>query len=605
MRQYFLDLLNEKHFNAENYVVFGQNIKFNEEQLKYINVKIFFNNIKARLQKEFVRIYKTQNAHDNKYENFIASLEILEKQVATLHKEITEFWKRSEIRLPSDTLKYSSSDPIDAVLSGDIMYTSCFRYIYASYSGTVLGQMQELTRELERAKKTASENALYRHNQKATPSSRWVGGGFGIGGAIKGAITAGVLNLAGSAAAGVRKGISDMGAASYDMQAIRKIESEIKSLYASDDELLNELGKIVDLYFDMTMASCGPFNYEKYQKCLKDVRDASPDFRKELIAEAIYNYPFHSLAYGYAQYYFPGQSKDINKIDSLFNKQGKSFHLEEKLYRKSAQEVKNKLSDSSAPVNTSKSLIDLLYMGWAWERDDIDKALEFYVDAYKLDPTNELVLTALKINGINVGNHQNIYTPEIYECLKVGHEAEREGNYLDALVIYNEIMKLDPDNKYADEKMEYLSPRGGARRSTPESTNPNPTKQTPPHTNNNTTTTPTATQDRGVVKNKSSSVPSVNTAIPSQTKNTYTLTVHREDQFFVINPDFKVYINGVHKGSISNGCTGTIEFKPGTYEIKFKMNAFLSTTVRVTMNQDRRINLSINRITGRMVARVY
>lgn len=88
-------------------------------------------------------------------------------------------------------------------------------------------------------------------------------------------------------------------------------------------------------------------------------------------------------------------------------------------------------------------------------------------------------------------------------------------------------------------------------------------------------------------------------------RDTYTLTIHREDQFFVINPDFKVYINGMHKGNISNGCTGTIKLQPGTYEIKFKMNAFLSTTVRVTMNQDRRINLSINRITGRMVARVY
>lgn len=88
-------------------------------------------------------------------------------------------------------------------------------------------------------------------------------------------------------------------------------------------------------------------------------------------------------------------------------------------------------------------------------------------------------------------------------------------------------------------------------------------------------------------------------------KDKYTLTIHREDQFFVINPDFQVYINGVHKGSISNGSTGTIDLKPGTYEIKFKGNAFLSTTVRVTMNQDKTINLSINRITGRMVARVY
>lgn len=88
-------------------------------------------------------------------------------------------------------------------------------------------------------------------------------------------------------------------------------------------------------------------------------------------------------------------------------------------------------------------------------------------------------------------------------------------------------------------------------------------------------------------------------------KDKYTLTIHREDQFFVVNPDFQVYINGVHKGSISNGSTGTINLKPETYEIKFKMNAFLSTTVRVTMNQDKTINLSINRITGRMVARVY
>lgn len=88
----------------------------------------------------------------------------------------------------------------------------------------------------EEIQQQAEEINRYRAIERAS-RSRWQGGGFGIGGAIKGALTAGAMNAVTGAFRGIGDSITDAG----DAESIAKIKRQIMSDSSNLDTLAEEL----------------------------------------------------------------------------------------------------------------------------------------------------------------------------------------------------------------------------------------------------------------------------------------------------------------------------------------------------------------------------
>lgn len=169
-------------------------------------------------------------------------------------------------------------------------YAGKYELSYEKYYSQVVQAYAEICKEEEGLKR-------YREAVKAS-RGRWVGGGFGVKGAIKGAVKAGMLNCASD----FIHSFSDSRRAQEDTEAIRK---KLKELYKSDKtkELLCESFKkiVMNLYralmdeFRPILGDCYLYDidYEKaetlYENTIK--YENNPQTIKENLAKCIYMYP--------------------------------------------------------------------------------------------------------------------------------------------------------------------------------------------------------------------------------------------------------------------------------------------------------------------------
>lgn len=102
---------------------------------------------------------------------------------------------------------------------------------------------QPIINEANKIDEEAERLATYRNVQRAS-RSRWQGGGFGIGGAIKGALTAGAMNVA----TGAFRGIGDSLTNSSDRAKIAKMK---KNVISNSDTLSKLSDGIYDCCFSV------------------------------------------------------------------------------------------------------------------------------------------------------------------------------------------------------------------------------------------------------------------------------------------------------------------------------------------------------------------
>mgnify|MGYP000171924701 CR=1 FL=1 len=91
--------------------------------------------------------------------------------------------------------------------------------------------------------------------------------------------------------------------------------------------------------------------------------------------------------------------------------------------------------------------------------------------------------------------------------------------------------------------------------------------------------------------------------VSDPTPQTYTLTLDRASQVYAINPPIKVLIDNNIRTSVDNGKTEQLQVIPGHHTVVLT-GSFRTTTVEIDLQKDTCIEISFNRLTGKIMAKV-
>lgn len=86
-------------------------------------------------------------------------------------------------------------------------------------------------------------------------------------------------------------------------------------------------------------------------------------------------------------------------------------------------------------------------------------------------------------------------------------------------------------------------------------------------------------------------------------EKTYTLTIDRASQVYLVNPPIKVTIDETIRLSVDNGRTETVQLTPGPHQIECK-GSFRSASATVDMDGDKTVEIGFNRLTGAIYMRL-
>lgn len=170
-----------------------------------------------------------------------------------------------------------------------------------------------------------SEQAAYREARKDS-RGRFVGGGFGLGGALEGAATAGALNMLSGAGHGLVNAVGNWGS-SIEASTNR---SALYSSKSTQNKLVNGLRESILACFNAHLKFVNrekgetyrgsPFNADKAD-ALMDSAQKVPEKRKELLIEAFTALPYKD---GLLEYIFENYEEERKNIWGI----SKRFHVD-------------------------------------------------------------------------------------------------------------------------------------------------------------------------------------------------------------------------------------------------------------------------------------
>lgn len=82
----------------------------------------------------------------------------------------------------------------------------------------------------------------------------------------------------------------------------------------------------------------------------------------------------------------------------------------------------------------------------------------------------------------------------------------------------------------------------------------------------------------------------------------YALTIERQNQWFAINPDIEVIVDGSDRYMLPNGNSMQIMVGPGRHNVAFYCT-IRSKIVDITVNSDMKLEVKFNRLTGSIEVR--
>lgn len=185
----------------------------------------------------------------------------------------------------------------------------------------------------------------YRRSRKDC-RGKWIGGGFGFGGAIKGALQAGAINMATGAAHSLVNGIGSIGTSIKASSQKDKIYND-KNTFASLREGL--YNSILNLHY-LIIEIANQHDIDSIKICISDEDennsdsimenlkryDVDEDKRISLLRQAIYSNPYNEEAYVYALDVLGDANGEIEKIANYFGRDLAGYKLKiigEKLKR--------------------------------------------------------------------------------------------------------------------------------------------------------------------------------------------------------------------------------------------------------------------------------
>lgn len=279
----------------KKYTLFGKNIVFDDAAERAYEIKVNYEFVELRISQEFQAWYTKQNTIQNVINNFVDF-------VNTAYSEL----------LVSDKFRKLQECGIYD-MTADMYARKCLSFSGAQYAlDTVESQYDAIT-EQQHAEKE------YREARKAS-RGRWCGGGFGLGGALKGAATAGALN----AVSGFGH---DLVNSAGNLSSALDASNAKSDLYKSASTvLLNGLYEDMRTFFDnhiqlLTTAKPGYFKFcfdEERANALFSNAKQLPDKRVELLSHAVELCPWNEDLQRYIFRNYPENRRDILRVSTDF-----------------------------------------------------------------------------------------------------------------------------------------------------------------------------------------------------------------------------------------------------------------------------------------------
>lgn len=279
----------------KKYTLFGKNIVFDDAAERAYEIKVNYEFVELRISQEFQAWYKEQNTIQNVINNFVDFVNTAYSELLVSDK----FHKLQECGIYD--------------MTADMYARKCLSFSGAQYAlDTVESQYDAIT-EQQHAEKE------YREARKAS-RGRWRGGGFGLGGALKGAATAGALN----AVSGLGH---DLVNSAGNLSSALDASNAKSDLYKSASTvLLNGLYEDMRTFFDnhiqlLTTAKPGYFKFyfdEERANALFTNAKQLPDKRAELLEQAFELCPWNEDLQRYIFRNYPENRRDILRASTDF-----------------------------------------------------------------------------------------------------------------------------------------------------------------------------------------------------------------------------------------------------------------------------------------------
>ena len=281
--------------------LFSENYTISEEKYNYLKVKNMFKELGVEAYHDYVKKFNETN------HNLEAITRLAEEQIV----EVYFSYAKKITKILSDYEIYDVS--VDAVASEFYSHKNAFNAfekIMTKYESIITDQ---------------AEMDAYRTARRQN-RGRWEGGGFGVGGALKGAATAGALNMASGAAHGavnlMGKAVSSISAALEKSSIFDKEVQErtIANGIFNDIRLSNMFymnilseNKICD--FEIISKSNAEKAKTIFENCKNNVNDV--DKKKELYFQILTLDGLKKEYYAYGLKTFAEDAKAIIKIAEL------------------------------------------------------------------------------------------------------------------------------------------------------------------------------------------------------------------------------------------------------------------------------------------------
>lgn len=283
----------------ETFDLLGYKIEVSNELFKYIDLKKAFTYRAEQAEKRFKKIYK-ERCH---------SLEDVSKKVDTIFDNVYH----EEIEFIMDYLVKNGCYDVD---NETFFKNYAMKYYdWDKYYDEINDQYLEIVHGKE-------QMAQYRDARKAH-RGRVVGGGFGLGGAVKGMATAGAMNMASSTMHSIGNAIGNMGTSIASSMSQSTVFNNAKTLKTLADGVYYNVIRLMLAVSDYRtkvlkekIDVISRAQSEESERYLKNVetRDLEDNIKKELLVKAITVDIFNVEAYEYICKHYGDDNGEVTAI---------------------------------------------------------------------------------------------------------------------------------------------------------------------------------------------------------------------------------------------------------------------------------------------------
>lgn len=376
------EILKINSCDKKAFALFDKMIEFSKEKMSFVNLLDYCTKLKKFSIHKFEEEWqKTYIANDE--ENFDRNMGIISDIFANIYSIFDSMWKSIGYEKTVESILDSYQiDSLWARRSGyNCKHTSSeFIGVTDMYLSTAIGKLNMYNYELQEALRKAKFEAEFNKPPKHTGS--WVGGGFGLKGALKGVFTAAALNAVESTIVNVGRSLNHKSVSEETLDDIKEMKRNIEDMHkkVTEKTLVSDINVIVNaLFMATTIVANTGFSYQRYLNNVESARKGL-SYNTDLLVDAINAYPFGEKHYDFIEQHFREEEKNLSDI---------RFHFK-------IPPVCYSNIDFVTIRKNEFELTKLLTMAYTYEENrHFKEAIGYYRQMLEIDSKNEIAIKAL------------------------------------------------------------------------------------------------------------------------------------------------------------------------------------------------------------------